>query len=109
MSLCKSNLGRFVLIYIFGNLDVYIYFQIKISNFTCEVLWVGVALSATLSQHRVFLWDSLLILYVQSDICRGVPQTGGRNAEGVEPSLHCNGNAVHLMFNGSRDMQEPHD
>lgn len=53
-----------------------------------------------------FSWDSLLILYVQSDMCRGVPQAGEQNAEGVEPSLHCNGNEIHLIFIGSRDLQE---
>lgn len=39
-----------------------------------------------------FLWDSLLILHVQSNMCRGDPQAAVENTE--ECLLHCNGNAA---------------
>lgn len=63
----------------------------------CHVLTVGVLLSV---QAQDFSWDSLLILYVQSSVCWGVPEAG----EGVEPSLHCNDNAISPGSNGTFDV-----
>lgn len=34
-------------------------------------------------------------------MCRDVPRAGEENAEGVEPSLHCNGNAISSGFIGT--------
>lgn len=65
---------------------------------------MGVVLTmaqSAMSRIRVFLCDNLLILYSQSNMCRGVPQAGKENTEAVESSLHCNGNAVSLGLIGT--------
>lgn len=47
--------------------------MIKISNWTCQILGLGVVLAAGHSPDQGFSWDSLLILHVQSNTCRGDP------------------------------------
>lgn len=61
---------------------------------------MGRCITLSYTHSTGFSWDSLLILYVQSSMCRGVPQAGEQNAEGVEPSLHCNANIIHVIVIG---------
>lgn len=97
--LYKSNKESFVSNCIFNNhflISFKLEWAIKPvwrSQWHCQ-LWAG-------SGFFFFLWDNLLILYSQSNMCRGVPQAGKENTVAVEPSLHCNGNAVSLGLIGT--------